>query len=89
MTDDTLNTLPFDDDVLAQSKLQQYTFTIAEPPPPVIVIYGKDGTEMVRIEPTGNIVYGPNYDPNEAAKTFWRAVAHHCPFVTDTNSTKE
>lgn len=32
---------------------------------------------LVTIRPDGKIEYGPNYTPDEAAKTMWRAFGYH------------
>ncbi|MFC8986037.1 hypothetical protein [Streptomyces sp. NPDC057115] len=53
--------------------------TVAPPIPPTIVISGGDGTPMVKIHPNGTLEYGPNYDPNEAARRFWDAMRYHMP----------
>lgn len=46
------------------------TLTIAEPPPPTIVI-----GQLVKIHPDGRLEYGPDYRPDVAARTFWEAMA--------------
>lgn len=40
----------------------------------VICISGTDGKMLAGIKPDGSIEYGPNYAPDEAARTFWRAI---------------
>lgn len=56
---------------------------LMEPTPPTIVIHGADRQPMVSIHPDGTLEYGPDYDPDEAARTFWDALRHylpaHCP----------
>lgn len=52
---------------------------VANFPPPVISISGDDGVPLVRIHPDGTLEYGPNYTPDEAARTFWDAMRHHLP----------
>lgn len=39
-----------------------------------ICIYGKDGTMLAAVKADGSIEYGPNYTPDEAARTFWEAM---------------
>jgi hypothetical protein len=52
----------------------------AMPPiPPTITINGDGGTPLVKIHPNGTLEYGPNYDPDEAARRFWDAMAHYLP----------
>ncbi|REE61472.1 hypothetical protein BX257_4051 [Streptomyces sp. 3212.3] len=46
------------------------TVTIAEPPPPTIVI-----GQLVAIHPDGRLEYGPDYTPDAAARAFWEAMA--------------
>jgi len=49
------------------------------PPPPDITINGGDGQPLVTIHPTGELEYGPNYTPDEAARTFWDAMHRLAP----------
>jgi hypothetical protein len=53
--------------------------SVANFPPPIITINGDDGTPMVKIHPNGTLEYGPNYDPDEAARRFWDAMRIHMP----------
>lgn len=46
---------------------------------PFLQIRDPDGTELVRIEPDGTIVYGENYEPDKAAKIFWAAMGKFRP----------
>lgn len=39
------------------------------------------GKLMVRVLPTGEIEYGEDYDPDEAARIFWNAIAKHMPAI--------
>lgn len=40
-------------------------------------IIGPDAQVMVQVHADGTITYGPNYQPDEAAKIFWGAMAVH------------
>lgn len=51
--------------------------TAAKPTPMTITIPGADGTPLVSIRPSGELEYGPNYTPDEAARLFWEALASH------------
>lgn len=44
-----------------------------------ITINGAGGDAMVSISPDGNIEYGEDYTPDEAAKVFWEAIALQNP----------
>lgn len=44
------------------------------PGPPDIIIQNSDGQPLVTIHPTGELEYGPGYEPNEAARLFWEAL---------------
>jgi hypothetical protein len=48
-------------------------------PPPTIVINGDNGSPLVKIHPDGALEYGPNYDPDEAARRFWDSMRHYLP----------
>lgn len=55
-------------------------YTVAEMPPPHIVINGEDQrTPLVTIHPNGELEYGPDYTPDEAARRFWEALQHYMP----------
>lgn len=53
--------------------------TVSINPPPVITINGTDGQPMVSIHPEGRIEYGPDYQPDEAARAFWDAIQRWYP----------
>ncbi|MFG2638546.1 hypothetical protein ACGFX8_32960 [Streptomyces sp. NPDC048362] len=53
--------------------------TLRPPPPPNIAINGDDGRPLVTIHPNGQLEYGPNYTPDEAARRFWDALRHLAP----------
>jgi len=38
-----------------------------------------EGRMLVKVWPDGRIEYGEGYDPDEAAKAFWEAMAYHFP----------
>jgi hypothetical protein len=48
-------------------------------PPDTITINGEDGQPLVTIHSNGELEYGPNYTPDEAARTFWDALRHLAP----------
>ncbi|MFE0470497.1 hypothetical protein ACFW2V_02625 [Streptomyces sp. NPDC058947] len=52
---------------------------VASFPPPTITISGEDGSPLVKIHPDGTLEYGPDYDPDEAARRFWEATRIHMP----------
>ena len=54
-------------------------FMIAEPAPPDITILGENGASLVTIHPTGELEYGPDYTPDEAARAFWDALRRLAP----------
>lgn len=54
------------------------TFQITQPPDN-LSIRGGNGNPLVTIRPTGELEYGPGYEPNEAARRFWDALRHHMP----------
>lgn len=39
------------------------------------LVIGTASKILVRIQPDGTIIYGPEYTPDEAAKTLWQALA--------------
>lgn len=49
------------------------------PVPPTIVIQGVDRQPLVSIHPDGALEYGPGYEPDEAARTFWDALRRYMP----------
>jgi hypothetical protein len=51
--------------------------------PMTINIPSTDGSPLVTIHPDGTLTYGPNYQPDEAARTFWEALAAHMPAGSD------
>lgn len=48
-------------------------------PPNIIEIRGTTAVPLVTIKPDGAIEYGPNYTPDEAARTFWQAMSAYSP----------
>lgn len=46
----------------------------ADQPQTVTIRPSQDSPPLVTIHPDGHLEYGPNYDPDEAARTFWDAV---------------
>ncbi len=63
-----------------QTTASEFTFQKHEPEY-VIQINGNDSKFMVGIKYDGTLVYGENYNPDEAAKIFWKALVHHMPGV--------
>lgn len=60
-----------------------HEFTLVRQEPEyVIQINGNNNKLMVGIKPDGTLVCGENYDPDEAAKIFWKALIHHMPGIT-------
>ncbi|GGW98555.1 hypothetical protein [Streptomyces chartreusis] len=56
------------------------SWQLAPPQPPTIAIIGEDGrTPLVTIHPDGELEYGPDYTPDEAARRFWDALRHLAP----------
>lgn len=45
------------------------------------VVFGATGRFIVRIRPDGVVLYEGNYQPDEAAKVFWEAIARAHPNV--------
>lgn len=58
-------------------QLQALTFQ----QPPIITITGEGGTPLVSIHPDGHLEYGPTYEPDAAARTFWDAVQRLAPLI--------
>ncbi|MEU9014291.1 hypothetical protein AB0D12_31880 [Streptomyces sp. NPDC048479] len=48
-------------------------------PPPIVAIRGNDGRPLVAIHPDGRTEFGPDYEPDAAARTFWDAVRRWAP----------
>lgn len=44
-----------------------------------LVINGADGQALVTIRPSGELEYGADYTPDEAARRFWDALRHLMP----------
>ena len=44
--------------------------------PPSIQLFA-GGEVLVTISPKGELTYGPNYKPDDAARSFWSAMAEH------------
>lgn len=69
------------------------------PPPPVqvrladlngdrLVINDDEGRPLVTCRGDGTLKYGGRYDPDDAARRFWEALARACPgMVTDPSIT--
>jgi len=62
--------------VVDTAALQSFTL---QPPPNTIQIMGENGTPLVTIHPTGELEYGPDYTPDEAARCFWDALRQLAP----------
>ena len=45
----------------------------------LLAISGSDGEVLVRVHYDGTLEYGPGYEPDVAARTFWEAIAAHVP----------
>jgi hypothetical protein len=54
------------------------TFTTIDPSHPTLTI-APGGKFLVKLWPDGRLEYGEGYDPDEAAKVFWEAIASHFP----------
>jgi hypothetical protein len=52
---------------------------LAPPLPPDVTIVSADGIPLVTIHPDGQLDYGPNYTPDEAARVFWDALRRLAP----------
>lgn len=51
--------------------------------PTSLVIMGTNGTELIVIDLTdGSMMFGPDYTPDETARTFWAAVTGNDPLST-------
>jgi hypothetical protein len=61
---------------LAAGQVEKY---VANFPPPTITISGENSSPLVKIQPDGTLEYGPDYDPDEAARRFWEAMRVHLP----------
>jgi len=44
-----------------------------------LIIYGRDNRRLVTIDQDGLLTYDEGYDPDEAARTFWRCLADASP----------
>ncbi|MGW6912605.1 hypothetical protein ACWGB8_02085 [Kitasatospora sp. NPDC054939] len=60
---------------------QLFSITAIDPRslPHSITIKGEQGQDLVTIQSTGELEYGTNYTPDEAAKAFWTAVSGFAP----------
>lgn len=47
--------------------------------PPVLAIRSQPGELIFAVHPDGRLEYGPGYDPDDAARRFWAALAVHMP----------
>lgn len=54
-------------------------FGLTQPAPPDIIIASGDGGPLVTIHPNGELEYGPDYTPDEAARAFWDALRRLAP----------
>lgn len=53
-------------------------------PTSYFIIHGPDNSELVRVHMgTGEITYGEQYEPDEAATIFWSAISQACPMNKD------
>lgn len=50
-----------------------------EPQERTVKILGDNGIPLVTLHPDGQLEYGPDYDPDEAARRFWDAMRHYMP----------
>ena len=46
-------------------------------PDPQDLVIGTGSTLLVSLKPDGTIEYGPDYEPDEAARTFWNAMMRY------------
>lgn len=53
------------------------TFTLVQPPQTIAILGEDNRTPLVTIHATGELEYGPDYQPDEAARRFWDAMRHH------------
>jgi hypothetical protein len=75
VTDETPKLITYDAStagslVLNSSQIQALTIT----PPPTISIHGDNGSLLVAVHPDGRLEYGPDYEPDDAARRFWEGV---------------
>lgn len=54
---------------------------IFEPSGALLVVNGKDGRPLVTIERDRSLAFGERYEPDEAARIFWEAMARHAPVL--------
>jgi hypothetical protein len=59
--------------------LADQSVSVHTPAPPTIVIQGADRQPLVSIHPDGTLEYGPGYEPDAAARTFWDALRRYMP----------
>lgn len=60
---------------------EDYDLTI-DPTIKSVLVIAEPAGELVRLNPDGTIVFGPNYTPNEACRIFWETLAQHAgPFL--------
>lgn len=53
--------------------------TLIEPSVTIFTIHGKDNEPLVEMFRDGTIAFGPNYDPDTAARLWWETVAGLVP----------
>ncbi len=67
---------------VTEKTLDVSQFSTVPPSPSSITIYGSNDELLVDVNlVTGDITYGENYDPDEAARTFWNAIGAHAPTI--------
>lgn len=77
MTDETPTRIAYDasnNDSLFVSSDQIGPNIVRLDPPPIFAIRGANGQTTVTVHHDGRLEYGPDYQPDEAARLFWEAV---------------
>lgn len=78
MTDETANRITYDASnsgslFMANDQIQ----AIPIQQPPTIALYGDNHALLIAVHPDGRLEYGPDYEPDEAARRFWEGVEQH------------
>lgn len=66
-----------DPEAWAVSAQLTQSMSFADYEPPTIVINGMDRQPLVTINPDGTLDYGPDYNPDEAARIFWDSLRRY------------